>query len=152
MSELNSYLLTQIIKDVSETRSDVRSIKSQIDDITTWLQRAALLIGLWASAGLLNIAPDKAGEIAAALGSERLVFLTDVEGVKDANGEVLPSLTAPDCEALMASGTASGGMIPKLEACLRARKAGAESWIVDGRVQHMLLSALSSAPVGTQVW
>ena len=67
MSDLDSYLLTQIITDVSETRSDVRSIKSQIDDITTWLQRAALLIGLWASAGLLNIAPDKAGEIAAAL-------------------------------------------------------------------------------------
>lgn len=101
----------------------------------------------------LNLNADTvAGEIAAALGSERLVFLTDVEGVKDANGEVLPSLTVPDSEALMASGTASGGMIPKLEACLRARKAGAESWIVDGRVPHMLLSALSSAPVGTQVW
>lgn len=42
-------------------------LRMALDDIATWLQRAALLIGLWASAGLLNIAPDKAGEIAAAL-------------------------------------------------------------------------------------
>ncbi len=101
----------------------------------------------------LNLNADTvAGEIAAALGSERLVFLTDVEGVKDAAGAVLPHLTPPDVEGLIASGTASGGMIPKLEACLTARRAGAEAWIVDGRVEHILLSALSAAPVGTQIW
>lgn len=101
----------------------------------------------------LNLNADTvAGEIAAALGSERLVFLTDVEGVLDAEGRVLPHLTPPDVRRLIAGGTASGGMIPKLEACLTARARGVEAWIVDGRVEHMLLSALSSAPVGTQVW
>ncbi len=101
----------------------------------------------------LNLNADTvAGEIAAALGSDRLVFLTDVEGVKDSDGSVLPHLTPPDAQRLIESGTASGGMIPKLEACLTARAQGAEAWIVDGRVEHMLLSALSSAPVGTQVW
>lgn len=101
----------------------------------------------------LNLNADTvAGEIAAALGSERLVFLTDVEGVKDGRGEVLPHLTPPDAQQLIQAGTASGGMIPKLEACLRARTAGAEAWIVDGRAEHMLVAALSSSPVGTQVW
>jgi acetylglutamate kinase len=101
----------------------------------------------------LNLNADTvAGEIAAALGAERLVFLTDVEGVLDAGGALLPHLTPPDAKRLIASGTASGGMIPKLEACLRARSGGCESWIVDGRVEHMLLSALSAEPTGTQVW
>lgn len=67
MSELNSYLLGQIAKEVSETRSDVRSIKSRLEDMVTWSQRLGLLLVLWTTATALNVAPDKAGEIAAAL-------------------------------------------------------------------------------------
>jgi hypothetical protein len=67
MSELHSYLLGQIAKEVSETRSDVRSIKSRLEDMVTWSQRLGLLLVLWGTATVLNVAPDKAGEIAAAL-------------------------------------------------------------------------------------
>lgn len=67
MSELDSYLLGQIAKEVSETRSDVRSIKALADGALLWSQRLGLLIVLWTTATVLNVAPDKAGEIAAAL-------------------------------------------------------------------------------------
>ena len=67
MSEWQSYLLGQIGSEVSEIRSDIKSLKSRVAESTTWLQRIALLIVLWAGAVLTNIAPDKAGEIVATL-------------------------------------------------------------------------------------
>ena len=67
MSERQSYLLGQIGSEVSEIRSDIKSLKSRLEELTTWLQRIALLIVLWAGAVLTNIAPDKAGEIVATL-------------------------------------------------------------------------------------
>jgi len=67
MSEWQSYLLGQIGSEVSEIRSDIKSLKSRLEELTTWLQRIALLIVLWAGAVLTNIAPDKAGEIVATL-------------------------------------------------------------------------------------
>lgn len=100
----------------------------------------------------LNLNADTvAGELAAAWRADKLVFLTDVAGVQDGAGQVIRELSAGQATALIEGGTASGGMIPKLEACLRAASEGTESWIVDGRSAHMLLSALSPDPVGTRV-
>lgn len=90
---------------------------------------------------LVNVNADTvAGNIAAALGAERVVFLTDVEGVQDAGGVVIPELTAGRTRTLIADGTISGGMIPKVEACLHALRLGVPAQIVDGRRGGSLLA------------
>ncbi|MBI4185958.1 MAG: acetylglutamate kinase [Chloroflexi bacterium] len=92
---------------------------------------------------MLNINGDPvAGEIAAAIGAERLIFLTDVPGIGDGSGKVLPRLTPDEAEALVASGVASGGMIPKIRACIRALSAASIARIVDGRKPHALLEEI----------
>lgn len=102
---------------------------------------------------LLNCNADTvAGELAAALSADTLVFLTDVPGIHNGNGEVFTHLTATQVVEVLRQGTASGGMIPKLEACLRAREAGTLCYIVDGRVPHTLLSTLEAGAAGTRVW
>jgi len=102
---------------------------------------------------LLNCNADTvAGELAAALGAKQLAFLTDVPGILNGTGQVVHALTPSQAEELLQSGTASGGMIPKLEACLRAREAGAMCYIVDGREPHALLSVLEAGIAGTRVW
>ncbi|GMV86772.1 MAG: acetylglutamate kinase [Dehalococcoidia bacterium] len=90
---------------------------------------------------LVNVNADTvAGNIAAALDAERLVFLTDVEGVRGAEGHTIRRLTAGEARGLIASGTVSGGMIPKVEACLHALSLGVPVQIVDGRQPGMLLA------------
>lgn len=99
---------------------------------------------------LLNINADiVAGEIAAVLGTERLVFLTDVTGVLDRLGKLLPRLSSVDAETMIASGVASGGMIPKLNACLRAVSAKGTASIIDGRKPHALLNDIEGKGEGT---
>jgi acetylglutamate kinase len=101
---------------------------------------------------LLNTNADTAaGEIAAALGAESLVFLTDVEAVRDASGAPLAHLTADAARALIADGTAAGGMAPKLEAATRAATAGCATRIVDGTQPGALARALAGAPGGTVI-
>ena len=92
---------------------------------------------------LLNINADTAaGAIAAALSARWLVFLTDVPGIRDEGGETLPALSPPRAEELSAAGVIEGGMIPKVEACLRAAAAGCHSVIADGRRAGALLEAI----------
>ncbi len=101
---------------------------------------------------LLNINGDTAtGDVALALKASRLVFLTDVEGVMDSSGRVIPQLSARDAKMLLSSGVAKGGMIPKLEACLRALEAVPEANIVDGRQPRCLLNCLERKPIGTRI-
>lgn len=105
-----------------------------------------------ASYTLLNINADTAaGEIAAALGASRLVFLTDVQGVLDTSRRLIPRLTERQAQGLINSNVAAGGMIPKLEACLTALKAGGVSHIVDGRKPSALMDAVSGETLGTRV-
>jgi len=100
--------------------------------------------------GILNVNGDPlAGEIAAAIGAEKLVFLTDVAGINDQSGQVVSRLSSEEAEALVASGVASGGMIPKVNACLRALTACGTACIVDGRTAHALLDAVDGEPAGT---
>ncbi len=102
---------------------------------------------------ILNINGDPvAGEIAAAIGAERLVFLTDVAGICDQQGKLLPRLSSGEAEALIASGVASGGMIPKIKACLRALSSASSSRIIDGRQPHALLREIEGQGSGTTIY
>lgn len=101
---------------------------------------------------LLNINADTAaGEIASALGADRLVFLTDVEGVLDTSRRLIPRLTERQAAGLISSNVAAGGMIPKLEACLTALKAGGVAQIIDGRKPLALMETVSGKALGTRI-
>ncbi len=102
---------------------------------------------------MLNINGDLvAGDIAAAIGAERLIFLTDVAGIGDQSGKLLPRLSSSEAEALMASGVASGGMIPKIKACLRALATTSTTRIIDGREPHALLREIEGQGGGTTIY
>ena len=98
-------------------------------------------------------ADEAAGAIAVALGAEKLILLTDVEGVKGSDGELLAQLTAEQVHKLIAEGTIQGGMIPKVECCLSAVTGGVgRSHIVDGRILHaVLLEVFTDSGVGTLI-
>jgi acetylglutamate kinase len=101
-------------------------------------------IGVGPGGETYNINADTAaGAMAAALGAERLYLLTDVAGVVDAGGTVVEELSVEGARALLAEGTATGGMIPKLETCLHAVNGGVGAAVIlDGRVPHALLLEL----------
>jgi acetylglutamate kinase len=92
-----------------------------------------------------------AGAIAGALRAKRLLLLTDIEGVLDKSKALIRELSANDARRLIADGTISGGMIPKLETCLYALDAGVEGVVIlDGRVPHaVLLELLTDHGAGT---
>jgi acetylglutamate kinase len=92
-----------------------------------------------------------AGEIAAAIDAERLIFLTDVAGVSDQSGKLLSRLSPDEAEALVASGVASGGMIPKIKACLRALSTTSTTCIIDGRKSHALIKEIENSGTGTTI-
>ena len=101
---------------------------------------------------LLNINADTAaGEIAAALGAERMVFLTDVEGVFDSSRRLISRLTERQARGLVSSNIAAGGMVPKLEACLTALREGGIAQIIDGRSPGALRDVLAGKPLGTRI-
>jgi acetylglutamate kinase len=101
---------------------------------------------------IVNVNADAvAGDIAAALGAEKLVFLTDVNGIHDNGGGLISELSTEDAEALVASGVASGGMIPKIKACLKAVSGNATTCIIDGRQPHALLRDIEGKVSGTVI-
>jgi acetylglutamate kinase len=91
-----------------------------------------------------NINADTfAGAIAGALEAKRLLFLTDVPGVLDRSGRLIDELSAADARALIADGTISGGMIPKVETCMAALERGVEGVVVlNGKIPHVVLLEL----------
>jgi acetylglutamate kinase len=101
-----------------------------------------------------NINADTAaGEIASALKAEKLILLTDVEGVKDKNDNLLSTLTEQETEKSIETGAISGGMIPKVNCCCKALDKGVgKAHIIDGRVEHaVLLEIFTDVGVGTQI-
>ena len=101
---------------------------------------------------LLNINGDTlAGEIAAAIGAEELIFLTDVAGICDRQGKLLSKLSPQEAEALLASGEASGGMVPKIRGCLKALSRIRAARIMDGRQPHALLREVEGRGEGTTI-
>jgi len=111
-------------------------------------------VGFWQDqpAQPMNVNADTvAGEIAAAIAASDLVFLTDVANVRDGSGAALTSLRPDEVETLISGGAASGGMIPKLRAGVKAASAGCRCHIVDGREPYALRDALQGAERGTRV-
>ncbi len=101
-----------------------------------------------------NINADtSAGAIAGAMRAKRLYFLTDVPGVLDKDKQLIRDMTVEQARALIADGTISGGMIPKIENCIDAVNAGVEAAVImDGRVPHsLLLELFTESGVGTMV-
>ncbi len=110
-------------------------------------------IGCDESGVTYNINADSAaGKIAEALGAEKLILLTDVEGVT-IDGTLRTSLQISEIEKLIQRGTITGGMIPKVQCCLDALQAGVrKAHIIDGRTEHaVLLEIFTDAGIGTEI-
>jgi acetylglutamate kinase len=101
----------------------------------------------------LNLNADTAaGEIAAAMKAEKLICLTDVPGVKGSDGQLISRCDRLQAEEMIQSGVISGGMIPKVRACLRALDGVRRAHIIDGRVSHALVRELfTNGGVGTMI-
>jgi len=101
----------------------------------------------------LNVNADTvAGEVARALHAEKLVLFTDVSGVLDAQGSVVAELSRSQVETMLDDGTIRGGMIPKIQACLRALDTVPRVHVLDGRVPHALIRELFTREgVGTML-
>ncbi|MBS0532609.1 MAG: acetylglutamate kinase [Proteobacteria bacterium] len=105
-----------------------------------------------ADGGTFNVNADTfAGAIAGALKAKRLLLLTDVPGVLDKNKKLIPDLSIAEARKLIADGTISGGMIPKVETCIYALEKGVEGVVImDGKVPHaVLLELLTDHGAGT---
>ena len=111
-------------------------------------------IGVGPDGETLNINADVvAGKLAEVLRAEKLVLLTNTPGVLDKNGNLLTGLTPKQIDGLVADGTLSGGMLPKIGSALDAARGGVKSvHIIDGRVEHaLLLEILTDEGVGTLI-
>ena len=111
-------------------------------------------IGIDADGITHNVNADEAsGAVARALSAEKLILLTDVEGVKGKNGNLITGLSRKDAQKLIRSKVIKDGMLPKVNCCLDALKEGVtKTHIVDGRVKHaLLLEFFTEAGIGTQI-
>ena len=110
-------------------------------------------VGLGYDGQAYNINADTvAAEVAVALGAAKLILMTDVPGILDAGGQVVNELDRESASRLITEGVVSGGMIPKLEACLRSLDAVPQTHVIDGRVAHsLLLELFTEAGIGTMV-
>ncbi len=101
---------------------------------------------------LLNINGDPAaGEIAAAIGAEKLIFLTDVAGILDKSDSLLSRLSTAEAEVLLTSGVATGGRVAKVRACLKALSGGTTACIIDGSKPHSLRREVTEGGCGTTI-
>ena len=111
-------------------------------------------IGIGADGESYNINADVvAGKLAEILKAEKLVLLTNTPGVLDKSGKLLTNITPRDIDDMLADGTLSGGMLPKISSALDAARSGVKSvHIIDGRVEHaLLLEILTDQGVGTLI-
>jgi len=94
-----------------------------------------------------------AGKLAEKLGAEKLILLTNIAGLEDKEGNLLTGLSSSEVDGLIADGTITGGMLPKIDCALSAVNAGVTSaHIIDGRVAHaVLLEVLTDEGVGTLI-
>ena len=139
------------VGDVTEVNTDVLEL------LATANIPVVASVGADENGAAYNVNADTvAGEIAAALHAEKILFLTDVDGIHEDRGEGQRPVSACDLAylaALQADGTIGGGMIPKVAAVRRALEAGVGSaHIIDGRVEHaVLLEVLTNAGCGTKI-
>ena len=104
-------------------------------------------VGVGADGATYNINADTAaGAIAGAIGAEKLMMLTDVPGILTKDKELISAITPAEIDGLLADGTVTGGMIPKVETCMDALKKGVNAaHILDGRIPHVLLVEIFTA-------
>jgi acetylglutamate kinase len=127
-------------------------------DVLGGLQRTKLIpviapVGGGADGETYNINADTvAGAVAAAVKATRFLLLTDVPGVLDREKKLIPEISAVEVRRLIADGTISGGMIPKVETCLNSVDNGVEAAVIlDGRVPHAILLELLGEGAGTLI-
>ncbi len=146
------YVELGYVGDVTEINATVIEILSKNNYIPVIAPVAVSLEG-----DGLNINADHvAGELAAALQAEKLILLTDVEGILEVPGRqetLISSVTRQQARDMIISGNISSGMIPKVEACIRALNSGvSRTHIIDGRLSHsMLLEIFTDTGIGTMV-
>ncbi len=111
-------------------------------------------VGEGEKGGSYNINADLvAGSLAAALTAEKLILLTDVEGIRNASGTLVPTATKKDVEKMKKSKVITSGMLPKVAACFEALEGGVKkTHIIDGRIRHaVLLEVFTRGGVGTEI-
>jgi len=134
-----------------------RVVQVNPEPITAMLERNYIpviaSVGLGYDGNAYNINADTAAaEVAVALGAAKLILMTDVPGVLDGERRVISELSRSAAERLVAGGQVSGGMIPKLQACLRSLDGVPSAHIIDGRTPHsLLLELFTEAGIGTMV-
>jgi acetylglutamate kinase len=159
-----SRKMRMIVKDEHGKKSQVDiGLVGEVDQVNPEIIRtldAANFIPVIAPTGVgrdgqtHNINADvAAGEVAAALKAEKLILLSDVEGVKDRDGNLISTLDAAEARRLIAREVIHEGMIPKVECCIDALQKGvAKTHILDGRVRHaVLLEIFTRSGIGTEV-
>ena len=155
MKTVNPDTLTPEIIDIGMV-GEVAGINP---DIITSLEKANFIpviapVGIDESGLTYNINADLvAGKVAGALQAEKLILLTDVEGVQDKTGKLMNTIDISEVQALIDHRTIAGGMIPKVTCCLDAVAAGVKkTHIIDGRMEHAcLLEIFTDQGVGTAV-
>jgi acetylglutamate kinase len=155
MTAVNPETLTPEIIDIGQ----VGEVESVHPEIIRALEQNNFIpviapLGVGEGGESYNINADLvAGQVAAALRAEKLILLTDIEGVKDKAGELISTIDIGDVQGLIDDGTISGGMIPKVTCCLDAIHAGVQkAHIIDGRVEHAcLLEIFTDLGIGTAV-
>lgn len=129
---------------------EVSLLNSLADDVIPIV--SAVTAGTKSSDAGFNVnADDVAGKIASMIAAEKLILMTDVDGVLDANNKLLPSLTVSQVEDLIKDGVIRGGMIPKVNTCLDALKGGAHKChIIRGSADSFIDEILTDTGVGTE--
>ncbi len=137
----------------------VGEVDSITPDILNSLEKDGFIpvispIGVGSGGEAYNINADYvASAVASALKAEKMILLTDVQGIKGKKGNVIATVKKKDVKKLLDDGTVSGGMIPKVQACVRALDGGVgKTHIIDGRVPHsLLLEIFTKKGVGTEI-
>lgn len=147
---------------VVRPRSQELGLVGEVESVNTGLLRHLMerVVPVVASIGTdregqaYNVNADLvAGAVAAQLGASKLVYLTDVQGVLDGDGELVTETSVAGAQELLDSGAADGGMIPKLESAIHAMRAGVNrTHLIDGRVEHaLILELFTPEGLGTMI-
>lgn len=134
----------------------ILNVKSEVLDILykdQWIPVIAP-IGTDSEGNSYNVNADTvAAAVAAAVEAEKLILLTDVEGIKDKNGDIVYEAEPHDIDVMIEDGTISGGMIPKVQGCVEAIHDGVTGvHIIDGRIPHcLLLEIFTKTGIGTMI-
>jgi acetylglutamate kinase len=155
MKAVNPNTLTPEIIDIGQV-GEVESVRPEIIQALEQNNFIPVIapVGVGEAGETYNINADLvAGQIAAALKAEKLILLTDIEGVINKSGELITNIDVGEVQDLIDDETISGGMIPKVTCCLDAVLAGVrKAHIVDGRIEHAcLLEIFTDKGIGTEV-